>query len=226
MSSKSLNKVILIGNITRDPELRYTPQGNAVCTMGLATNRSWKTENGEIREEAEFHRLVAWNKLGELCSQLCSKGRKIYVEGRLQTRTFTGSDNAQHTITEIVIDDMILLDSKIPGVATNTASSGNFVPSGNFGGMAPRPQMQQQGQQNAPVAQPISQAKDENVEEVNSKEESEEKATPSAKGKKKNVEEKAEKVPEASFDKSQDKPMKPFDATQGKEDVNIDDIPF
>lgn len=112
MSAKSLNRVLLIGNVTRDPELRYTPQGNAVATFGLATNRSWKTDTGEIREEAEFHRLVSWNKLAELCAQLCTKGRKIYVEGRLQTRTFTGSDNAQHTITEIVIDDMILLDSK------------------------------------------------------------------------------------------------------------------
>lgn len=112
MSAKSLNKVMLIGNVTRDPELRYTPQGSAVATFGLATNRSWKTDSGEIREEAEFHRLVVWNKLAELCSQLITKGRKIYVEGRLQTRTFTGSDNAQHTITEIVIDDMILLDSK------------------------------------------------------------------------------------------------------------------
>lgn len=112
MSAKSLNRVQLIGNITRDPELRYTPQGNAVATFGLATNRSWKTESGEIREDAEFHRLVAWNKLAELCSQLITKGRKIYVEGRLQTRTFTGSDNLQHTITEIVIDDMILLDNK------------------------------------------------------------------------------------------------------------------
>lgn len=121
MASKSLNMVQLIGNVTRDPELRYTPQGNAVATFGLATNRSWKTENGEIREEAEFHRLVAWNKLEELCSQLCTKGRKIYVQGRLQTRTFTGSDNAQHTITEIVIDDMLLLDS-------NRAMSGAYVP--------------------------------------------------------------------------------------------------
>lgn len=121
MASKSLNMVQLIGNVTRDPELRYTPQGNAVATFGLATNRSWKTENGEIREEAEFHRLVAWNKLAELCSQLCTKGRKIYVQGRLQTRTFTGSDNAQHTITEIVIDDMLLLDS-------NRAMSGSYVP--------------------------------------------------------------------------------------------------
>lgn len=117
MSGKSLNRVMLIGNVTRDPELRYTPQGNAVSTFGLATNRSWKTDTGEIKEEAEFHRLVAWNKLAELCSQLCTKGRKIYVDGRLQTRTFTGSDNLQHTITEIVIDDMILLDSKFAGTA-------------------------------------------------------------------------------------------------------------
>lgn len=120
MASKSLNRVELIGNVTRDPELRYTPQGNAVCTMGLATNRSWKTENGEVREEAEFHRLVAWNKLAELCSQLCTKGRKLWIEGRLQTRTFTGSDNAQHTITEIVINDMILLDSRMQQGAGGT----------------------------------------------------------------------------------------------------------
>ena len=114
---------MLIGNVTRDPELRYTPQGNAVSTFGLATNRSWKTDTGEIKEEAEFHRLVAWNKLAELCSQLCTKGRKIYVDGRLQTRTFTGSDNLQHTITEIVIDDMILLDSKMAAVSATTPAA-------------------------------------------------------------------------------------------------------
>ena len=123
MSGKSLNRVMLIGNVTRDPELRYTQQGNAVSTFGLATNRSWKTDTGEIKEEAEFHRLVAWNKLAELCSQLCTKGRKIYVDGRLQTRTFTGSDNLQHTITEIVIDDMILLDSKMAAVSATTPAA-------------------------------------------------------------------------------------------------------
>lgn len=131
MSVKSLNRVMLIGNVTRDPELRYTPQGTAVSTFGLATNRSWKTDTGEIKEEAEFHRLVAWNKLAELCSQLCTKGRKIYVDGRLQTRTFTGSDNLQHTITEIVIDDMILLDSKFSaqgGSATGGAVQSASVP--------------------------------------------------------------------------------------------------
>lgn len=113
MSSRSLNKVILIGNLTRDPELRYTPQGNAVCSLGLATNRSWQPQDGgERREETEFHRLVAWNKLAELCSQLLSKGRKIYIEGRLQTRSWDAQDGTKKTITEIVIEDMIVLDSR------------------------------------------------------------------------------------------------------------------
>jgi len=112
MSSRSLNKVMLIGNLTRDPELRYTPQGTAVCTMGLATNRSWTTDAGEKREETEFHRIVAWNKLAELCAQLLFKGRRIYVEGRLSTRSWVGTDGAQRQATEVVIDDMMILDNK------------------------------------------------------------------------------------------------------------------
>jgi len=112
MASRSLNKVILIGNLTRDPELRYTPAGTAVCSFGLATNRQWTTEAGEKKEEAEFHRIVAWNKLAELCAKLLTKGRKIYVEGRLQTRTWQAQDGTQRTVTEIVIDDMIILDSR------------------------------------------------------------------------------------------------------------------
>lgn len=110
--ARSLNKVTLIGNLTRDPELRYTPQGTAVCTFGVATNRQWTTESGEKKEDAEFHRVVAWNKLAEICSQLLTKGRKVYVEGRLQTRSWTGQDGAQRTSTEIVINDMIILDSR------------------------------------------------------------------------------------------------------------------
>ena len=115
MSVRSLNKVTLIGNLTRDPELRYTPNGTAVCSFGVATNRSWTTEAGEKKEETEFHRIVSWNKLAELCSQLLSKGRKVYVEGRLQTRSWTGQDGTQRQTTEIVIDDMIILDSRYPG---------------------------------------------------------------------------------------------------------------
>jgi single-strand DNA-binding protein len=110
--ARSLNKVELIGNLTRDPELRYTPAGTAVCTFGLATNRQWTTESGEKKEDAEFHRIVAWNKLAELCAQLLAKGRKVYVEGRLQSRRWTGQDQVERTTTEIVINDMIILDSR------------------------------------------------------------------------------------------------------------------
>jgi single-strand DNA-binding protein len=112
MSSRSLNKVLLIGNLTRDPELRYTPQGTPVCTFGLATNRSWQPAAGERQEETEFHRIVAWNKLAELCASLLFKGRKVYVEGRLQTRSWTDSQGQERTTVEIVIENMIVLDSK------------------------------------------------------------------------------------------------------------------
>lgn len=124
MSSRSLNKVQLIGNLTRDPELRYTPTGAAVCTIGLATNRQWTTEAGEKKEETEFHRVVAWNKLAELCSQLLVKGRKIYVEGRLRTNQWQGQDGSQRSTTEVVIEDMIILDSKRPaGEAVSTSEA-------------------------------------------------------------------------------------------------------
>ncbi|MBU2052270.1 MAG: single-stranded DNA-binding protein [Patescibacteria group bacterium] len=112
MSSRSLNKVLLIGNLTRDPELRYTPQGTPVCTFGLATNRSWQPTNGERQEETEFHRIVSWNKLAELCAELLFKGRKVFVEGRLQTRNWTDAQGQERTTVEIVIDNMIVLDSK------------------------------------------------------------------------------------------------------------------
>lgn len=112
MANRSLNKVMLIGNLTRDPELRYTPSGTAVCTLGLATNRRWTDPEGNLQESVEFHRLVAWGKLAELCSQLLFKGRKVYIEGRLQTREWTGQDGTKRITTEIVIDTMLALDSR------------------------------------------------------------------------------------------------------------------
>lgn len=119
MSSRSLNKVQLIGNVTRDPELRYTPNGTPVCSFGLATNRSWMPEGGtERREETEFHKLVAWNKLAELCSQLITKGRKIYVEGRLQSRSWETPDGEKRSATEVVIEDMMLLDARPEGAGS------------------------------------------------------------------------------------------------------------
>ncbi len=110
--AKSLNKVQLIGNLTRDPEMRYTPQGTAVCTFGVATNRQWTTDAGEKKDEADFHNIVAWTKLAEICAQLLKKGRKVYVEGRLQTRSWQAQDGTQKQRTEIVINDMIILDRK------------------------------------------------------------------------------------------------------------------
>lgn len=110
--ARSLNKVMLIGNLTRDPDMRYTPQGTAVCTFGVATNRSWTTDNGEKKEDVEFHNVVAWTKLAEICAQLLKKGRKVYVEGRLSTRSWQGQDGTQKQRTEVVISDMVILDKK------------------------------------------------------------------------------------------------------------------
>lgn len=112
MPSRCLNRVMLIGNLTRDPELRYTPAGMAVVSFGLATNRVWVTKQGEKKEDAQFHRIVAWNKLAELCSQLLAKGRRIYVEGRIQYREIIDQAGVKKQVSEIVIDDMILLDNK------------------------------------------------------------------------------------------------------------------
>ncbi len=108
--SRSLNKVILIGNLTRDPELRYTPQGSAVASFVIATNREWLSE-GVKKEAADFHNIVAWNKLAELCSQLLTKGTKAYVEGRLQTREWNDAQGVKKYKTEVVIDEMIILSS-------------------------------------------------------------------------------------------------------------------
>lgn len=128
--AKSLNKVILIGNLTRDPELKYTPSGAAVTTFSIATNRQWTTDSGEKKEDAEFHRIVAWNKLAEICSQLLTKGRKVYVEGRLQTRSWQAQDGSQKQTTEVVINDMIVLDPKGSGAASGVA---DFDIPDNFG---------------------------------------------------------------------------------------------
>ena len=128
MASRSLNKVILIGNLTRDPEMRYTNSGTPVVTFGMATNKSWKDAEGETKELAEFHNLVAWNKMAEICQQLLSKGMKVYIEGSLNTRSWEGEDGMTRYKTEIRVDDMILLDSKGKqgaGIEGNTGEKEN-----------------------------------------------------------------------------------------------------
>lgn len=113
MSARSLNRVTLIGNLTRDPNLRYTPSGASVCSFGLATNRSWTpADGGEKQEKAEFHNIVAWGKLADICGQLLHTGDKVYLEGRIQTRDWKTDDGQDRRITEIVIENMILLSSR------------------------------------------------------------------------------------------------------------------
>jgi single-strand DNA-binding protein len=107
----SVNKVILVGNLTRNPELKQTEGKKSVCVIGLATNRNWTDERGEKHEEPEYHRLVAFDKLAETCNQYLRKGRKIYAEGRLQYHTYTGQDGIEKTGVEVVLEKMEMLDS-------------------------------------------------------------------------------------------------------------------
>ncbi len=121
-----LNKAMLIGNITRDPELRSTPSGQSVANFGLATNRSWKDpSSGERKESAEFHNIVAWGRLAEICGQYLRRGSKIFVEGRIQTRSWQGQDGNKRYITEIVMENMIMLDRKPQGSAPFQPASPN-----------------------------------------------------------------------------------------------------
>lgn len=109
---KNLNKVMLIGNVVKEPELKYTPSGSAVCTFTVATNRTWKDANGGKKEEATFTRVVAWSKLGEIVSQYTRKGSKVYVEGRITNRTWKDDQGVDKYITEVIANELILLDNK------------------------------------------------------------------------------------------------------------------
>jgi single-strand DNA-binding protein len=107
----SVNKVILVGNLTRNPEMKHSEGKKPVCIMGLATNRYWTDQNGKKHEEPEYHRLIAWDKLAETCHQFLRKGRKVYAEGRLQSLTYTGQDGIEKTGVEIVLEKLEMLDS-------------------------------------------------------------------------------------------------------------------
>jgi single-strand DNA-binding protein len=107
----SINEVTLVGNLTRNPELKQTEGKKPVCIIGLATNRTWTDENGKKHEEPEYHRVVAFDRLAETCHQFLRKGRKIYVRGRLQYRTYTGQDGMEKFSAEIVLEKMEMLDS-------------------------------------------------------------------------------------------------------------------
>jgi single-strand DNA-binding protein len=110
--SRGLNKVMIIGRLGRDPEMRYTPSGRPVTTFSVATSRTWNTSDGERRTETEWFNVVAWGSLAEICKQYLTKNRLIYVEGRLQSRHWEDADGNKHYSTEIVANEMIMLDEK------------------------------------------------------------------------------------------------------------------
>jgi len=115
MAGKSLNKVTLIGHLGQDPEIRYTKNGQAVATFSLATNERWLDQEGNQQERTEWHNMVAWTKLAEICGQWLKKGHQIYAEGRLQTRTWDDNNGVKHYKTEVVLNDMIMLGAKREG---------------------------------------------------------------------------------------------------------------
>ncbi len=120
--AKDFNQAIVMGNLTRDPELRTTPNGQSVTSFAVATNRSWNDASGERRDEVEYHEVVAWGKLAELVSNYLSKGRRVLVVGRLQTRSWDGQDGAKRQRTEIVASDITFVDragdnSQVPSSA-------------------------------------------------------------------------------------------------------------
>jgi len=144
-----LNKVMLIGRLTRDPEARTTPQGVTVTNFGLATSRVWKDQQGNQQDRTEFHNIVAWRRLGEICSQYLSKGRQVYIEGYLQTRSWDDEQSGKKQYrTEIVADNMIMLGNKSDAPSQNS----------NYSQPA-----EKKPADSSPVAAPVGAAKDEEI---------------------------------------------------------------
>lgn len=139
---------MIIGRLTRDPDARATPQGSAVSSFSVATNFTWTDQQGQKQEKVEFHNIVAWRKLAEICNQYLRKGSKLYVEGRLQTRSWNDPSGVTKYRTEIVMDNMIMLDSKGSGpmAGSSTPSAASTAPkstatetSGSSGEVLPPP---------------------------------------------------------------------------------------
>jgi len=149
--ARGVNKVILIGNLGQDPELRYTGSGTAVCNFSLATTESYKDRDGNMVENTEWHRVVAWARLAEICGEYLSKGRQVYIEGQLQTRSWEDKDGNTRYTTEIKAREMQMLGSRDGGGSDGYDDGGGYDQSakpqrqassggGNGGGAKPRPQ--------------------------------------------------------------------------------------
>lgn len=146
--ARGINKVILVGNLGQDPEVRYMPSGGAVTNVTIATSESWKDKNtGQAQERTEWHRVVFFNKLGEIAGQYLKKGSKVYVEGSLRTRKWQGQDGSDRYTTEIVASDMQMLDSR-PG------GGGDYSPPPQDNWSQGRPQQPSAPSQKAPDTAP------------------------------------------------------------------------
>ncbi|MGD9817901.1 MAG: single-stranded DNA-binding protein [Desulfomonilaceae bacterium] len=138
MAERSLNRVMLLGRVGKDPEVRYTASGKAVATFTLATSLKWRDQEGKDQEKTEWHRIVAWGRLGEICGEYLGKGKQAYVEGRIQSREWEDQDGNKRTTFEIIASDLILLGGPTVDQASRSDESHRRASSGQ-----PRPQATQ-----------------------------------------------------------------------------------
>lgn len=161
MATKGVNKVILVGNLGNDPEVRYMPNGNAVANLSLATSESWKDQNGQVQEKTEWHRLTMYRRLAEIAGEYLKKGSQIYVEGKLQTRKWTDNNGQDKYTTEIIVDQMQMLGGNGGGNNNQNQQGNNNYQKGNNsyqqqsnGQSNPNQNRQAQGQPQAPMGEP------------------------------------------------------------------------
>jgi single-strand DNA-binding protein len=133
MAGSGVNKVILVGNLGKDPEVRYTPSGQAVANFTIATNEAWTGKDGQKQERTEWHRIVVWGKTAENCGEYLSKGRQVYIEGRLQTREWTNKEGAKQYTTEIVANQVTFLQGGERGQGRGAGRSNAGAPADDFG---------------------------------------------------------------------------------------------
>ena len=143
MASKGINKCIILGNLGQDPEVRYMPNGNAVANFSIATSESWKDQQGQLQERTEWHKCTAYRKLAEIIGEYVRKGSKIYIEGKLQTRKWQDKDGADKYTTEIIVDQMQMLDSK--NGSGQTSPQGQSQPNNYNANGSPKSPQQMQG---------------------------------------------------------------------------------
>ena len=139
MAGSGVNKVILVGNLGKDPEVRYTPGGQAVANFTIATNENWTDKQGQKQERTEWHRIVVWGKVAELCGEYLSKGRQVYIEGRLQTREWNNKEGAKQYTTEVVanpVGGVVFLSGGERGQGRGAGRSGG-APADDFGAPPP-----------------------------------------------------------------------------------------